>query len=73
MPVLFLNPSISNTPNSMQKTETVLFLIMKETAPQGALCNLRRNLNLFLDNIEPTTENKNSSLKMWSLIGQKMT
>ena len=45
---------------------------------KGALCNLQRNLHLFLENIEPRTENKNLSLgktvlKMWSLIGEKMT
>ena len=49
-----------------------------EFGPQGELRKLQRNLHLFLDNIEPRTENKKNSLgknglKMWSLIGQKMT
>ena len=44
----------------------------------GALRNLGRNLHLFLENIEPRTENKNCNLgktvlKIWSLIGQNIT
>ena len=44
---------------------------------KGLLRRLRRNLHLFLDNIEPKTENKNKSLvktvlKIWSLIGQNL-
>ena len=67
-----LNLSLKNTQGLYgfsklkQKNKKIIRLILIELSKKirnldlkGALLNLRRNLQLFLENIEPRTENKN--------------
>ena len=69
--------------NEKQKIKRLICIEFKKKnsdywTSRGPLRNLRHNLHLFLDNIEPRKEKKNLSLgktvlKIWSLIGRKMT
>ena len=46
----------------MKKEKEIIFQKISNLDLKGALRNLQHKLHLFLENIEPRTENKNSSL-----------